>query len=209
MDFLRTPQPGRRWAPGATSTLGPHAAPDTRAVGARRCCRLGFLAPPSLPLLILPVLVLSSPPSGQVGQVSGIAWGPSDLCRCTSCSGRPAGNGPAGDPSPAHSPVSTHHPTHPPVLAAPPVSSFGISCLHNHPSFFISSTLSFNKKTRSAEDAPGCLREIALTYRLGCRGFQAGWTACFDLSPSPLPCRPRRAVTALHGDQSLKCSDHT
>ena len=113
MNFLRTPQPGRRWAPGATSTLGPHAAPDTRAVGARRCWWLGFLEPPSLPLLILPVLVLSSPLSGQVGQVSGIAWGPSDLCRRTSCSGRPVGNGPSGDPSPAPTPLFP--PTTPPT----------------------------------------------------------------------------------------------
>ena len=178
MDFLRTPQPGRSWAPGPTSTLGLRAGPETRAADARRCWWPGFLEAPSLPLLILPVLVLSSPLSGQVGQVSGITRGPSDLCRRAGCSGRPAGNGPSsGSVSCHHSPVSTHHPTHSPVLAAPPVSSFGISCLHNHPSFFISSTLSFNKKTRSAEDEPGCLREIVLSYCLGCRSFRAGWTA--------------------------------
>lgn len=113
MDFLRTPQPGRSWAPGPTSTLGLRAGPETRAADARRCWWPGFLEAPSLPLLILPVLVLSSPLSGQVGQVSGITRGPSDLCRRAGCSGRPAGNGPSGGSvSCPHSPVP---PTTPPT----------------------------------------------------------------------------------------------
>lgn len=113
MDFLRTPQPGRRWVPGPTSTLGPRSGPETRAVDARRRCWPGFLEPPSFPLLILPVLVLSSPLSGQVGQVSGITRDP------VICAGTPAavagqrGTARPVDPSPA--PTPPFPPTTPPT----------------------------------------------------------------------------------------------
>lgn len=147
MDFLRTSRPGRRWAPGPASSLAPRAGPGAGAGDARRCCRLGFSGPPSL-LLCSSFLPLISPPlsADRWARCSGIA--DSAVCAGAQAAVRA---GP-GRPLPwMRLPPSLpcFHPaphTHSPVLPAPLVSSFGISCLHNS-SFFISSSLSFNKKT--------------------------------------------------------------
>lgn len=96
------------------------------------------------------------------------------------------------DPSPA-APTPRFHPPptpHSPVLAAPPVSSFGISCLHNHPSFFISSTLSFNKGRSGAE--PGCLRGDRSHLLSRLPGPPGRVDHPDSVCPHPLPSRPRR-----------------
>lgn len=89
------------------------------------CRRVALIRFLPLPLLILPVLVLSSPSVARWARC--LAARISGLCRCgmqrRASWDRPALRGPA-PPHPTPTPSF-------PVLAAPPVSYFGILCLNN------------------------------------------------------------------------------
>ena len=136
MDFLRTSRPGRRWAPGPASSLAPHAGPGARAVDARRCCRLGFLGPPSL--LCSSFLYLISPPlsADRWARCSGIA--DSAICAGAQAAARASPGRPLPWMRPRpHSPISTQHPTPTPLCWLLHLSlPLGFRVFTIHPSSF-------------------------------------------------------------------------
>lgn len=124
----------KRWGPG--SSFLPRVGRGVcrrRAVRAWRGCRPGLrtavslLRSPSLPLL-------SSPPLCTGGPGCLASWTQRFVqVRAGQGSDGPAGRAPAAanSPPPSLPPPSPATPTNFPVLAVPPVSAFGISCLNS------------------------------------------------------------------------------
>ena len=126
-------RPGRARA-GFLPRVGRSDAKErTRAVGAGKCSRpgsellarsrslsLSLLRSPSLPLF-------SSPRAADRWAGCSRCSGSADSAICAGVRDAAAAGGPAGRPLPP-SPTT---PTRVPVLAAPPVSYFGISCLNS------------------------------------------------------------------------------
>lgn len=172
-------------APGPASFLRTLAGPGARAVDARRCWRPGFSEPPSLPVRsgFCPCSLLPSEWTGGPGALTSRTQRFVQVRRLQQRAGR---DRPLLWILKPLFPLSTHHPHPLPVLAAPPVSSFGISCLNNSSFLLHFKVLSpLTQRLDLQEDEPGHPRKTISTYGLGCWGFRA-W-ASSRIRPVALP----------------------